>query len=138
MTLSGLSVETRIIARTAGLALLGPPVEEVYGISVESGPLASAYTQWDPHATPVPADVDVPPADNCAHEAIRRLPELQEQLKESGYGSVQALLDDAKLLQGLAAKLKTDKKGLEKRVETLLAGSPAPRAARRCSSRRRR
>jgi hypothetical protein len=51
---------------------------------------------------------------------------LQEQLKESGYGSVQALLDDAKLLQGLAAKLKTDKKGLEKRVDTLLAGSPAP------------
>jgi hypothetical protein len=44
------------------------------------GPLPSAYTQWDVHATPLPPVENVPPGANDAHEAIRRLVDLEAQL----------------------------------------------------------
>jgi hypothetical protein len=72
---------SRVLARTLGLPELDPAIEPIYGLTATAGPLPSAYSQWDVHATPVPANVDTPPKDNCAHEAIRRLPELQQQLK---------------------------------------------------------
>lgn len=75
---------TNLLARTIGLNGLAPLVYPVFGINEVSGPIdGSAYTQWYvvPDAVPFPDDTkNIPPIENDAHEAIRRLPELIEQL----------------------------------------------------------
>lgn len=75
------NLATRILARTIGLP--GMDLEQpVWGVTQQPPPLDSAYTQWDVRATPVPADQDVPPpTDNSAHQAIRALPALVQQLQ---------------------------------------------------------
>ena len=75
------NLATRLLVRTLGIP--GTNLEvPVYGVDVAPAPLDSAYTQWDVHPMPVPPDVDLPPAmDNGAHEAIRRLDPLVEQLR---------------------------------------------------------
>ena len=77
------NLATRLLVRTLGIP--GTNLEvPVYGVDVAAPPLDSAYTQWDVHPMPVPPDVDIPPAmDNGAHEAIRRLDPLVEQLRAS-------------------------------------------------------
>ena len=74
------NVSTRVLARTIGLP--GLDLEHpVFGVTELPGPLASAYTQWDVHPTPVPPAGNIPPdMDNGAHEAIRRLTALEQQL----------------------------------------------------------
>ena len=73
------NVATEVMARTMGLP--GMDLERpVFGIPEKTGPLDSAYTQWDSHPTPVPAPGNVPPQDNGAHEAARRMPVLIQQL----------------------------------------------------------
>ncbi len=78
------NTSTHILARTMGLKGLAPMVYPVYGITEEPGPIeGSAYTQWFvvPDAIPFPDETkNIPPQPNDAHEAIRRLPELIEQL----------------------------------------------------------
>jgi hypothetical protein len=75
------NLATRVLVRALGLP--GSNLEfPVYGVDVAAAPLDSAYPQWDVHPMPVPPDVDLPPPDdNGAHEAIRRLPLLIEQLR---------------------------------------------------------
>ncbi len=74
------NLATRVLARAVGVP--GNDLEQpVFGIVDMPAPLDSAYTQWDVHPTPLPADVDKPPMDNQAHEAIRRLPALIAQLQ---------------------------------------------------------
>lgn len=75
------NLATRVLVRALGL--VGTNLEQpVYGVTEAAAPLDSAYTQWDVHPMPVPPDVDVPPPmDNGAHEAIRRLDPLVEQLR---------------------------------------------------------
>jgi hypothetical protein len=75
------NLATRLLVRALGIP--GTNLEQpVYGVDVQAAPLDSAYTQWDVHPMPVPPDVDVPPpTDNGAHEAIRRLDPLVEQLR---------------------------------------------------------
>ncbi len=78
------NTSSHILARTMGLNGLAPMVYPVYGITEQTGPIdGSAYTQWFvvPDAVPFPDETrNVPPEPNDAHEAIRRLPELIEQL----------------------------------------------------------
>jgi hypothetical protein len=75
---------THILARTIGLNGLAPLVYPVFGITEVPGPIdGSAYTQWYvvPDTIPFPDDTkNIPPIENDAHEAIRRLPELIQQL----------------------------------------------------------
>jgi len=75
---------THILARTMGLNGLAPLIYPVFGITEVPGPIdGSAYTQWYvvPDAVPFPDDTkNIPPTENDAHEAIRRLPELIEQI----------------------------------------------------------
>ncbi len=75
------NLATRILARAVGVP--GNDLEQpVYGITEMAAPLDSAYTQWDIHPTPLPRDVDLPPAmDNGAHEKVRELPALVQQLQ---------------------------------------------------------
>jgi hypothetical protein len=75
------NLATRILVRALGIP--GTNLEQpVYGVDVQPAPLDSAYTQWDVHPLPVPPDVNVPPpSDNGAHEAIRRLDPLIQQLQ---------------------------------------------------------
>ncbi|HWE29134.1 MAG TPA: hypothetical protein VHB97_14095 [Polyangia bacterium] len=74
------NLATRILVRTLGVP--GTDLEQpVWGVDEKAAPLDSAYTQWDVHPMPVPPDLNVPPVmDNGAHEAIRALPLLVQQL----------------------------------------------------------
>jgi hypothetical protein len=75
------NLATRLEVRALGIP--GTNLEmPVYAVDEQPSPLDSAYTQWDVHPMPVPPDVNLPPAsDNGAHEAIRRLDPLIEQLR---------------------------------------------------------
>jgi hypothetical protein len=81
------NVATRLIVRTMGIPLLDPPVQPVYGVDVKPGPLDSAYTQWDTMPMPPPPDNNTPTDEGkgwmgfSAHAAIRRVPELVEQIR---------------------------------------------------------
>ncbi|HEX9101284.1 MAG TPA: hypothetical protein VF997_03735, partial [Polyangia bacterium] len=74
------NLATRVLVRALGIP--GTNLEQqVYGVEMQAAPLDSAYTQWDVHPMPVPPDADLPPPmDNGAHEAIRRLDPLVQQL----------------------------------------------------------
>jgi hypothetical protein len=77
------NVATEMLARTAGLQLLSPTVVAPWGLAAAPGPLASGLTTWDVHGTPVPQDTNLTPAaDNSVHEAIRRLPKAQQQMRQ--------------------------------------------------------
>jgi hypothetical protein len=89
---------TEMLARTMGIPGLKPLVYPVFGIEEVEGPIdGSALTQWNPmnmkniqiedkilpECGPYPPEGNIALAhDNCAHEAIRRLPALRRQLKE--------------------------------------------------------
>lgn len=74
------NLATRVLARDIGLP--GLDLEQhVYGVPEMTGPLDSAYTQWDITPTPQPPAVNQPAAmDNGAHETIRQLVDLESQL----------------------------------------------------------
>ena len=74
------NMATRVLVRTLGLP--GLDLEQpVFGVTELPGPLPSAYTQWDVTPTPVPPTGNMPATDdNGAHEAIRRLVDLEDQL----------------------------------------------------------
>lgn len=74
------NVSTRLLARTMGLPALDLS-EPVPGLEVKSGPLDSAYTQWNSHP------VDVPPLDNTAldkdngaHDSVWKWPLALQQI----------------------------------------------------------
>jgi hypothetical protein len=76
------NLATRLEVRALGIP--GTNLEQpVYAVDELPSPLDSAYTQWDVHPMPVPPDVNLPPpSDNGAHEAIRQLAPLVEQLRQ--------------------------------------------------------
>lgn len=82
------NLATRMVVRTMGIPLLNQPVETVWGIPQASGPVPSAYVQFDVGQKPRPGDDNVPPKDNPVHEAIRRTEaakaQLQAFLKDGG------------------------------------------------------
>jgi len=46
------------------------------------GPLDSAYTQWNTHSLPLPPVGNEPaPSDNGAHDNIRDIPQMHEQIQ---------------------------------------------------------
>jgi len=76
------NVTTEMIARTSGIPLLSPAVTDAYALTPVPGPLSSALTTWDIHGTPVPPTTNQTPAeDNQVHEAIRRIPQAEQQIQ---------------------------------------------------------
>ena len=75
------NLTTRAMARTIGLKLLKPNIEDVEGIEDASGPLDSGYAQFDVGVRPRLGLNDIPPSKSPVHEEIRRLEAAQEQLK---------------------------------------------------------
>lgn len=76
------NLATRLLARSYGLPLLQPAVEEVPQLGTIEVPSEAAYVQWDVAPQPLPGLGNTPPdADNGAHGAIRKLPALVEQLR---------------------------------------------------------
>jgi hypothetical protein len=75
------NLSTRVFVRAIGLP--GMDLEErVFGVTEMAAPLASAYTQWDVMPTPVPPTGNAPAAtDNGAHGEVRKLVDLETQLK---------------------------------------------------------
>jgi dienelactone hydrolase len=76
------NVTTEMIARTCGIPVLSRAVTDIDGVTPVPGPLSSALTTWDVHGTPVPPDTNQTPAeDNQVHEAIRRIPQAEQQIQ---------------------------------------------------------
>lgn len=93
------NLSTNLLARTMGLEGLKPLPVPVYGIIETTGPLSSALTYWTnltflgqngpvPYGmqcTYIPPSTNQPPSTNsnltsCVHEAVRRLPEVIQQI----------------------------------------------------------
>lgn len=76
------NLSTRAMVRTLGLPLLAPALEPVWGVTEQAGPLASGYAQFAVanDSSPRLGGDNIPPAQSPIHEAIRRLPAVQEQL----------------------------------------------------------
>lgn len=76
------NLSTEMIARTSGIPLLDPAAATIFGMTPAPGPLSSALTTWDVHGTPAPPDFEQTPSDdNQVHEAIRRIPQAEQQIK---------------------------------------------------------
>jgi hypothetical protein len=74
------NIATRVLARTMGLP--GIDLEQpVFGVTQLAAPQPSAYTQWDVMVTAPPDTNTTLPADNGAHGEIRKLVDLENQLK---------------------------------------------------------
>jgi hypothetical protein len=76
------NVTTEMIARTTGIDQLSPAAATASGLTPKPGPLASALTTWNVQSPPVPPDTNqTPDGDNQVHEAIRRIPQAQQQIE---------------------------------------------------------
>ncbi len=76
------NISAEMIARTVGLPLLRAAVTEPYGLTETSGPLTSAISTWNVNSPPVPPNTNqTPDGDNQVHEAIRRIPQVEQQIK---------------------------------------------------------
>jgi hypothetical protein len=87
------NIATRVLARTAGFTALDL-TDPVPGLTTGQAPLASAYTQFDGHPTPVPPVSDTALAsDNGAHDAIWQSSLGQQQIHDffSPTGQVQSV-----------------------------------------------
>ncbi len=77
------NVTSEMIARTEGLPLLSPSVTAPWGMTPTGGPLASGISTWDVNGEPRPADTNATPKiDNLVHEAIRRIPQVEQQIEQ--------------------------------------------------------
>jgi hypothetical protein len=75
------NLATEVLARELGVG--GLDLEQpVYGITAQTAPLASAYTQYDITPSPLPPTGDTPSgSDNGVHETIRELVPVEQQIK---------------------------------------------------------
>jgi pimeloyl-ACP methyl ester carboxylesterase len=75
------NISTEIVARTMGLDMLAPSVKEVWGMPAKAGPLVNGITLYDEHPTPLPSDLNIPPAnDNGTHSGVNRNPSALRQV----------------------------------------------------------
>jgi hypothetical protein len=76
------NVTSEMLARTEGLPLLSPVVTTPWDLAPTQGPLPSALSTWDVNGDPRPQDTDkTPGTDNLVHEAVRRIPRVQQQIE---------------------------------------------------------
>jgi pimeloyl-ACP methyl ester carboxylesterase len=67
------NITTEMVARTMGIAMLGPSVKAPWGVTVEPGAHDNGIVVYDDHPTPLPPDTNEPPAkDNGTHAGINR------------------------------------------------------------------
>lgn len=68
---------TRYLARAAGLPLLTPYIDAVFGLTTQGQPLDSAYVQWNTYPSVKPATTNTPApkaqASDSAHNNLRKL-----------------------------------------------------------------
>jgi hypothetical protein len=81
------NLATRTLVRGLGLDGLASMVEPVFGVKERSGPLDSAYVQWNLHVNPIPAGNKPPPKPDDAHSSHKLL-----RLQESCISQIQAFL----------------------------------------------
>jgi hypothetical protein len=69
------NITTEMVARTMGIDLLAPAVKMPWGLTPKAGPLVNGINVFNDHPTPLPLDVNIPPAtDNGTHSGINRKP----------------------------------------------------------------
>ena len=76
------NLSTEELARTMGIALIGPPAIDVYGMVPVTDPQPSGLSLWDIHPMPpVPLTNETPTSSNGAHDQIHSLVNLQAQIE---------------------------------------------------------
>jgi hypothetical protein len=77
------NISTEMVARTMGLDVLAPTVKNVWNMPALPGPLANGVTVYDEHPTPLPSDLNIPPAvDNGTHSGVNRNPSALRQVSQ--------------------------------------------------------
>jgi hypothetical protein len=67
------NIATEMVARTMGIAMIGPSVRAPWGLSITPGPVDSGIVAFDDHPAPLPPESNLPPArDNGTHAGINR------------------------------------------------------------------
>jgi hypothetical protein len=74
------NLATAVVARTAGLSVVGPSDVSVYGLPGVQGPAPAGLTIWNTKPEPLPPVTNALPKQNGAHSGIQRLPKLWAQL----------------------------------------------------------
>ena len=76
------NIATEFEARAMGISVLGPTPAEPYGLTVEAGPLSSAFTIWNEHREPTPPLTNSASADdNGTHGTLRKREKVNAQIK---------------------------------------------------------
>jgi hypothetical protein len=99
------NISTEMVAREMGIDLLGPSVRDVWKLPAKPGPVTNGIVLYDEHPTPMPSDLNIPPAkDNGTHSGVNRNPSalrqveaflLQDQIIQTCGGSTPAACDCA-------------------------------------------
>jgi hypothetical protein len=99
------NISTEMVAREMGIDLLGPSVKTVWNLPAKPGPVQNGIVVYDEHPTPMPSDLNIPPAkDNGTHSGVNRNPSalrqveaflLQDQIIQTCGGATPAACDCA-------------------------------------------
>lgn len=91
------NISTEMTAREMGIPLVTPAVREAWKLTPMAGPLPSGITVYDDHKMPIPADTNIPPAeDNGTHSGINRKPAALRQVQDFLLDT-QQVIDECKL-----------------------------------------
>jgi pimeloyl-ACP methyl ester carboxylesterase len=91
------NIASELVAREMGLPLLAPSVVSPWGMTAQTGPLASGVTVYNDHPTPMPFDSNIPPIeDNGTHSGINKLPAPMRQVEQFLISSGQ-VVDECKI-----------------------------------------
>jgi hypothetical protein len=76
------NITTEMVARTMGIDLIDPAVKQAWNVTDATGPLQSGINVFDEHPTPLPSELNIPPAvDNGTHSGINRKPAALRMVK---------------------------------------------------------
>jgi hypothetical protein len=82
---------TEMVAREMGITMISPNVKTVWGMTPAPGPMVNGINVFNDHPTPLPPDVNIPPAtDNGTHSGINRKPAALRSVEAFILGSQQA------------------------------------------------
>jgi hypothetical protein len=82
---------TEMVAREMGITMIAPNVKTVWGMTPAPGPMTNGINVFNDHPTPLPPDVNIPPAtDNGTHSGINRKAAALRSVEAFILGSQQA------------------------------------------------
>lgn len=85
------NITTEMVARTMGITLIDPAVKDVWNLDAAPGPMTNGINVFDDHPSPLPSDLNIPPAeDNGTHSGINKKPAALRMVEAFLLGSQSA------------------------------------------------